>query len=205
MGSRGSRPPGARTIGIDLLFFEAEPSAIPEVWRDRLRQALGDLGSFLDNLSGDAELAGQMRAAGNVVLPYVVPLRWAGRCERAAACPPPWRRPLFESCTGRTLPPRCSLCRRPACSRRSPSSPRRRPPSATPTGRRATSFRPCAYGDDIYPSFALEVARQHLGVPRDDVRLELGRGVWLGDRLVPTDDRTQFVVNYRGHRSFSDA
>ena len=70
---------GARTIGIDLLFAEAEPSAVPEVLRDRLRQALGDLGSFLDSLSGDAELAGQMRAAGNVVLPYVVPLRCAGR------------------------------------------------------------------------------------------------------------------------------
>ena len=61
---------GARTIGIDLLFAEAEPSAVPEVFRDRLRQALGDLGSFLDNLSGDAELAGQMRGAGNVVLPF---------------------------------------------------------------------------------------------------------------------------------------
>ena len=61
---------GARTIGIDLLFAEAEPSAVPEVFRDRLRQALGDLGSFLDSLSGDAELAGQMRAAGNVVLPF---------------------------------------------------------------------------------------------------------------------------------------
>ena len=67
---------------------------------------------------------------------------------------------------------------------------------------RATSFRPCSYGDNIYPSFALEVARQHLGVPRDEVRLELGRGVWLGDRLVPTDDRTQFVVNYRGTDRF---
>ena len=57
-----------------------------------------------------------------------------------------------------------------------------------------------AYGDDFYPSFALEVARQHLGVVREDIRLELGRGVRLDDRLVPTDDRTQLVVNYRGAR-----
>ena len=62
-----------------------------------------------------------------------------------------------------------------------------------------------AYGDDIYPSFALEVARQHLGVPRDDVRLELGRGVWLGDRLVPTDDRTQSRGQLPRARSLSDA
>ena len=63
-------------------------------------------------------------------------------------------------------------------------------------------FPAVAYGDDIYPSFALEVARQHLGVARENVRLELGRGVWLGDRLVPTDDRTQLVVNYRGPDRF---
>jgi adenylate cyclase len=35
-------------------------------------------------------------------------------------------------------------------------------------------------------------------VDRDEVRLELGRGVWLDDRLVPTDNLTRFVVNYRG-------
>ncbi|HSJ99477.1 MAG TPA: CHASE2 domain-containing protein, partial [Myxococcota bacterium] len=64
------RAAGARTIGIDLLFAEPEPSAIPGVWRDRLRQALGELGGLVDTLSGDGELAGQMRAAGNVVLPY---------------------------------------------------------------------------------------------------------------------------------------
>ena len=63
-------------------------------------------------------------------------------------------------------------------------------------------FPAVSYGDNIYPSFALEVARQHLSVPQHDVRLELGRGVRLGDRLLPTDDRTQFVVNYRGTDRF---
>jgi adenylate cyclase len=63
-------------------------------------------------------------------------------------------------------------------------------------------FPAIPYQDQFYPSFALEVARRHLGVVRDEVRLELGRGVWLGDRLVPTDERTQLVVNYRGPNRF---
>ena len=63
-------------------------------------------------------------------------------------------------------------------------------------------FPAIPYGDEYYPSFALEVARQHLGVAREDVRLVLGRGVRLGDRWIPTDDRTQLVVNYRGPDRF---
>jgi adenylate cyclase len=63
-------------------------------------------------------------------------------------------------------------------------------------------FPAIPYGDQYYPSFALEVARKHLGVAREDVRLELGRGVWLADRLVPTDERSQLVVNFRGGDRF---
>ena len=51
-------------------------------------------------------------------------------------------------------------------------------------------FPAIAYADEYYPSFALEVARQHLGVAREDVQLVLGRGIRLGARWIPTDDRT---------------
>ena len=54
-----------------------------------------------------------------------------------------------------------------------------------------------AYRGDDYPSFALEVAREYLGVPRDRVRLELGHGIALGDRFLPTDDTMRLPVNYR--------
>ncbi len=65
-------------------------------------------------------------------------------------------------------------------------------------------FPAIPYGDEYYPSFALEVARQHLGVAREDVQLVLGRGIGLGARWIPTDDRTRFVVNYRGPESLPD-
>ena len=64
------------------------------------------------------------------------------------------------------------------------------------------AFPAVAYGGRAYASFALEVARLHLGVDRDQVRLELGRGVWLGERVLPTDDLTRFVVAYRGPGRF---
>jgi adenylate cyclase len=190
---------GARTIGIDLLFFEAEPSAIPEVWRDRLRQALGDLAAFLDSVSGDAELAGQMRAAGNVVLPYV--FRFDAPPATDDLSPPVLAtafRIVHGPGTARSMPP---------LSPTSVLAPIRELAEAASTlghtnGTARYEFPAVSYGDNIYPSFALEIARQHLSVPQHDVRLELGRGVWLGDRLLPTDDRTQFMVNYRGTDRF---
>ena len=75
---------GARTIGLDLLLAEAEPSAVPAAWRDRLRQALGaikqqsasdldveqTLALLVDDRSGDRDLAAVIADAGNVVLPF---------------------------------------------------------------------------------------------------------------------------------------
>ncbi len=59
-----------------------------------------------------------------------------------------------------------------------------------------------AYGADDYPSFALEITRQYLGVERDRVRLELGRGIALGDRFAPTDEAMRLPVNYRDPAGF---
>jgi adenylate cyclase len=194
---------GARTIGIDMLFAEAEPSAVPEAFRERLRQALGQLGSLLDSLSGDAELAAAMRAAGDVVLPFSFGV--GGPADASLPAPPaavaatafrivhgPGSAPSMPPLTGTSvLAPIAELAT-----------------AASTLGHTNTildrdgaarfELPAVAYGPDAFPSFALEVSRRHLNIPRDKVRLELGRGVWLGDRLVPTDDRTQYVVNYRG-------
>ena len=97
---------GARTIGLDLLFAEPEPAAVPGAWLERLRaglDALVDEGAsgidpekilqrLLDDLSGDPALAATMRTAGNVVLPYSFGF---GRPIDAAPAGPP--RPLRRS------------------------------------------------------------------------------------------------------------
>lgn len=54
------------------------------------------------------------------------------------------------------------------------------------------------YQDRYYPSFALEVARLHLGIPREQVALSLGEGVRFGTRLLPTDPKSRAVINYAG-------
>lgn len=59
------------------------------------------------------------------------------------------------------------------------------------------------YGDDIYPSFALEIARVALGIPREHMAFIQGSGVQLGDRLIPTDQKARMLINYVGReRSF---
>jgi adenylate cyclase len=54
------------------------------------------------------------------------------------------------------------------------------------------------YEDDFYGSLSLQVAREALGVPLDEMELLAGRGVRLGDRIVPTDLSGRMLVNYRG-------
>jgi adenylate cyclase len=59
------------------------------------------------------------------------------------------------------------------------------------------------YGGQYYPSFALELARTYLGVPRDRMILKVGEGIQLGRTFIPTDQKSRLVINYLGReRSF---
>ena len=212
---------GARTIGIDLLFAEPEAGTVAAAWLDRLREALGEvedqgasgvdadriLARVLDSLSGDAEFAAQLRAAGNVVLPFSFEFNGpvdASPPEPPAAVATTAFRIVHGPDTARSslplvatslLPPIPELAEAAASLGHTSLALDR-------DGAARFEFPAVAYGQNVYPSFALEVARHHLAVPRDQVRLELGRGVWLGDRLMPTDSRTRLVVNYRGPGRF---
>jgi adenylate cyclase len=212
---------GARTIGIDLLFAEPEVGAVPAAWLDRLREVLGDAGGqgapgldadrvlarFLDRLSGDAEFAAQMRAAGNVVLPFS--FGFSEPPDVSPPEPPPAvRTPAFRIVHGpgaarEILPLVASSLLAPIPElAQAASSLGHANVRFDLDGAARFAFPAVAYGQNVYPSFALEVARQHLAVPRDQIRLELGRGIWFRDRLVPTDDHTRLVVNYRGRGRF---
>jgi PAS domain S-box-containing protein len=54
------------------------------------------------------------------------------------------------------------------------------------------------YNGDYYPSLPIAVARLWYGLPPDGIALELGRGISLGDGLLPTDEAMRLLVNYRG-------
>ncbi len=52
--------------------------------------------------------------------------------------------------------------------------------------------------DSYYPSFALELARLYLGVPREQMALSLGEGVQIGSLLIPADQKLRMLINYAG-------
>jgi adenylate cyclase len=212
---------GARTIGFDLLLAEPEPGAVPAAWLDRLREALAELEDagplgidaervlkrLRNDASGDRALAGEIAAAGNVVLPFSFgfgpsaepgppepPPAVAASAFRIVHGPGAAREILPLVATG-VLAPLPQLAAAAASLGHTNVALDR-------DGAARFEFPAVAYGQSAFPSFALEVARRHLDVSRDQVRLELGRGVWLLDLLVPTDDRTRFVVNYRGPGRF---
>ncbi|MEW6440962.1 MAG: adenylate/guanylate cyclase domain-containing protein [bacterium] len=54
------------------------------------------------------------------------------------------------------------------------------------------------YGDEYFPSLALQTARVALGVPAEQVRISGGLGVRIGERFVPTDEFGRVPVNYYG-------
>jgi len=54
------------------------------------------------------------------------------------------------------------------------------------------------YGDDCYPSFALQVARIALGIEMKDMVLYGGSKIQLGDEFIDTDIHGRVIINYRG-------
>ena len=207
---------GAGTIGIDLLLAEPEAGGAPAAALDRLREALGNLedqgaaatdieqilARLLDDRSGDAKLAAEIRAAGNVVLPFS--FDFGGPPDATLPKPPAavaatsFRVVHGPDHARSTVPLAATSLLAPI-----PELADAAVTLGHTNGTAHFEFPAAAYGGNPYPSFALEVARRQLGVDRDEVRLELGRGVWLDDRLVPTDNLTRFVVNYRGLGRFS--
>jgi adenylate cyclase len=208
---------GARTIGIDLLFAEPEAGAAPTASLDRLRDALGRLAlgadieqiltRLLDDRSGDAKLAAKIRGADNVVLPFS--FRFRGRSDaELPKLPPGVATTAFRIVHGPDDPrsilpltPTNLLAPIPALAEAAASLGHTNLVLER-DGAARFALPAVAYEHGVYPSFALEVARHHLGVPREEVRLELGRGIWLRDRLVATDDLTRLVVSYRQPNRF---
>ncbi len=55
------------------------------------------------------------------------------------------------------------------------------------------------YNDDYYPSLALQTARIALDIPMEEVVLYMGRGIALGDRIIPFNPLGgKVLINYLG-------
>ena len=205
---------GARTIAFDLLFAEPESGALPPAWLDTLRGALrapGRTGSanldeviagILESVAGDREFADEIARAGNCVLPFS--FEFSARGPAKPAAPPAYvARAAFKVVQGapgeRTRLPLVAtglLAPLPEFGAAA-SALGHANVALDRDGAARFEYPVIAYGADDYPSFALEITRQYLGVERDRVRLELGRGIALGDRFAPTDEAMRLPVNYR--------
>jgi adenylate cyclase len=171
---------GARVIGIDVLFSEREA---PEPGGD----------------AGDAALAAAIRRAGNVVLPF------AFRFDPAEGGPAPdfiaraafaeTRRGEFYEPTALSpsglLPPLPALGEAAAALGHVTIA-------YDVDGAPRYDYPVLRYGADDYPSMALRAVQLYRGLAWDKVAAELGRGVWLGDKLVATDPSMRLLVNYLG-------
>ncbi|MBI4640472.1 MAG: adenylate/guanylate cyclase domain-containing protein, partial [Candidatus Tectomicrobia bacterium] len=54
------------------------------------------------------------------------------------------------------------------------------------------------YQEEYYPSFALQVAREYLGFKLEEVKVQFGEGIQLGNIFIPTDESMRMLVNYYG-------
>ncbi len=205
---------GARTIAFDLLFAEPEASVLSPAALTALARALAAPGpavpadlekaiaGLLDKLAGDQKLAREIASAGNCVLPFsfvfddqnpsqpTLPPGYVARAAfRVVQGAPGDRSSLPLVATG-LLAPLSALGT-------AASALGHVNLTLDPDGAARFEYPVVAYGADAYPSFSLEIARQYLGVVRDEVRLELGRGIALGDRFLPTDEAMRLAVNHR--------
>jgi adenylate cyclase len=56
------------------------------------------------------------------------------------------------------------------------------------------------YAGEYYPSFAIQVVNQYLGLRLEEVKIHFGEGIQLGPIFIPTDESTRVLVNYAGPR-----
>jgi adenylate cyclase len=211
---------GVRVIAVDVLLSEAEVSGELRTARwvsDRLARAgLGEtaagravqaeLERLVRDADADARLEAALKASGRVILPVAfeilpdavalgrsppepsgLPLKSAlvafRHYEERGALPPP-------AAQGATLPlPRLAAAARGLGHVTM---------LADPDG--STRWEAVVFEHEgrYYPSLALEAARLALGVEAPDFRLDFGRAVELGERVVPLSARNRLLVDYAG-------
>jgi adenylate cyclase len=170
-----------RAIGIDIFFSEPESQA------------------------ADAAFAAAVKEAGNVVLPVVFSdvakgtaaptaeqndLLWdAAFMEVKTVAGIAWKQWAVEGM--RPLPPRTEIARAAAALGHVSSHP-------DMDGVMRWEILALKYGDDAYPSLALQIARLAQGLRQEDLGLYGGSNIRFGERFIPTDLSNRVLVNYYG-------
>lgn len=209
-----------RVIAFDILFSEPEHSdALALI---RALQSTPPFSAHLSEILGryeqtadpDAQFAEAIQQSGRVVLPIVMSVSTdKGIRERAgevtAQAPPALNALLFRSSFGLVqrlrveeiflpieaqsiIPPIDKLAQHAAALGHVYAMPER-------DGVLRWEYLALKQGDDYYPSLSLQVAREALGLRREEVKLLMGEAVQLGSIRIPTDERGRMLINYVGH------
>ncbi|HMB78285.1 MAG TPA: CHASE2 domain-containing protein, partial [Kiloniellaceae bacterium] len=59
-------------------------------------------------------------------------------------------------------------------------------------------FPALLYGDAYYPSLAVEAVRLYRGLEPEEILLDLGHGLEIGDTVIPLDRQSRLAVNHYG-------
>jgi CHASE2 domain-containing sensor protein len=212
---------GARVIAFNMLFTEPERSAAHAELRAlkesfealHLPRQEPGLDTFYQTLvtmtegaDPDREFAQSIRKAGNVTLAYAFELTAARHTGVASPRPPP----AFLSRTAYRAIQHAS----PATTAPLPHALGVLAPIDR-LGRQARTlghinagldtdgalrydYLVVAYAGAYYPSLPVQVSRLYLGLSPEEVKVQLGRGLHLGPRFVPTDRAMRLLVNYYG-------
>jgi adenylate cyclase len=198
---------GARVIGFDLLFGEAE-QPVPKDLRDSARAAANgvadpQLRTALSRLADDdpdGDFARAIRTSGKVLLPvafsFVGPEEEMPAAMSAHVCvklDPSENEPMFP------LQPHSAVLPVPALAEAAAGIGHVNI-AFDRDGEPRYDYLVLPFSGDFVPSLAIRAAAAYLGVPWSEVGLALGDGMRLGDTLVPTDPAMRLVVNYRGPR-----
>ncbi|MBI3995300.1 MAG: adenylate/guanylate cyclase domain-containing protein [Nitrospirae bacterium] len=174
---------GARLIGLDLFYSEPES-------RD-----------------ADALLAGAIRSARPVVigLPLLVPVEGENQNPASKSRHPDF---IDESAFRRVT--QVSVERTFRIKTAEDGLPPIKPigPSAEalghvyalpePDGTLRREILVLRYGEEFFPSLPLQLARLASEDSQEEMVLEIGRGIRLGERFIPTDEYGRLLINYYG-------
>ncbi len=207
----------AKVIGLDIIYSEAEVTEYLKGLQDLSAEAgsapaslVNMLQQKLEEADTDQQFVNALQQSKNVILalPLLVPETGSGsqKPPRVVAPPEYIKKNLFmlvkQARAGQALEPQRAIDTTPPLQMFADQALGLGHVYSLPDvdGVTRHEYLALSYGadDDYYPSLGLEIARNYLGVSRDQMSLTLGEGVRVGDRLVPSDQRARMLINHVG-------
>lgn len=201
---------GAAVIGFDLLFLEeGGGDRLPGWAEEAIRGAIERGGAdrpFLETLlrrdPSDGALAEAFRSAGNVLVPYAFLADPRPRDERAEAA-------IAGSAFTVVRTPRDGAAASALFQAEHAVAPERELMDAAVSSGHVTvvlaadgslrhHYPVIGYQGEHFPSLPIGLARLYRRLPKEEVAVFHGAGIDFGGRLLPTDDRLRFHLDYYG-------